>query len=80
MEACETGTEKVEPKTWARIVYCKGVLRIQSNIYDGDFLRNQSMAETRDLFSQKGSIVDVQLTSKFVSEYFFCFLHFLVKK
>ena len=38
------------------------------------------MAETRDLFSQKGSIVDVQLTSKFVSEYFFCFLHFLAKK
>ena len=76
MEACETGTEKVEPKTWARIVYCKGVLRTQSNIYDGDFLRNQSMAETRDLFSQKGSIVDVQLTSKFVSEQFFLFSPF----
>ena len=34
------------------------------------------MAETRDLFSQKGSIVDVQLTSKFVSEYFFLFSPF----
>ena len=43
----------------------RGVIRTQSNIYDGSFLRKQLAAFSRQLFLETRSIVDVRLGSKY---------------
>ena len=45
-------------------MFCRGVFRTQSNIYDEGFLRKQLMA--------KNSIVDVRLSYKYASALLFC--------
>ena len=43
------------------------VLRTQSNIYDGGFMRKQLMVKSCQLFSKISSIEDVRLGSKYTS-------------
>ena len=45
----------------------RGIFRIQSNNYDGTFLQKLWASKSHQLFSQKISILDVQLSSKYVS-------------
>ena len=47
----------------------KSVFKTQSNIYDGAFLQKYFTAKSRELFSQKISIVDVRLGSKYASKH-----------
>ena len=51
------------------MVNTRGVIRTQSNIYDGVSFRKQLTAFNRSLFSQKSPIANVRLGSKYVSEY-----------
>ena len=44
---------------------CRGVFRTQLNIYDEAFLQKQLTTKSRQVFSQKSSIVDVRLSSKY---------------
>ena len=46
-------------------MFCRGVFRTQSNVYDEGFLRKQLMAA-------KNSIVDVRLSYKYASALLFC--------
>ena len=45
----------------------RSVFRSESNIYVGAFLQKQLTAKTRKLFTQKRSIVDLRLASKYAS-------------
>ena len=51
------------------MVKARGVFRTHSNIYHGAFLRKHLTAFIRWLFSWKSSIVNVELGSKYASEY-----------
>ena len=52
-----------------KCIHIRGIFRTQSYIYDGVFLQKQSIVFSRKLFSQKSSIVDVWLGSKYASAY-----------
>ena len=51
------------------MVKARGVFRTHSNIYHGAFFRKHLAAFRRWLFSWKSSIVNVELGSKYASEY-----------
>ena len=51
------------------IINTRGVFRTKSNIYDRTFLQKQLTVFSRQLFSQKSSIVNVRMSSNQVSEY-----------
>ena len=50
-------------------MHIRGLVRTQSNIYDGAFLAEKLMAYSQKLVLQKGSIINVGLGLKYASAY-----------
>ena len=50
-------------------MHIRGLVRTQSNIYDGAFLAEKLMAYSRKLVLQKGFIINVGLGLKYASAY-----------
>ena len=55
-------------KKWVQFNITRGVFITQTNICDRAFLRKQFTAFSCSFFSQKESIIDVQIGSKYASE------------